>query len=136
MSRSGYTEELSDIWALIRWRGVVASSIKGKRGQTFLKELVAALDAMPVKRLIAHDLRKEGEVCAIGAVGAQRGLKLEHLDPEDYTSIASTFGIAAPLVQEIEYMNDEGVYCKSAEERWAKMRAWTVSKLLKDPSHD
>lgn len=44
MSRSGYNDDC-DGWALIRWRGAVNSAINGKRGQAFLRELVAALDA-------------------------------------------------------------------------------------------
>lgn len=55
MSRSGYTEDC-DGWDLIRWRGAVASAIRGKRGQAFLREALAALDAMPEKQLISHDL--------------------------------------------------------------------------------
>lgn len=123
MSRSGYTEECDNEWDAIRWRGAVASSIKGKRGQAFLAEMVEALDAMPEKRLIAHDLRKGGEVCAIGSVGAKRGVEMEDLDPEDYV------GIARPLVQEIEFMNDE--YCPSdtPEKRWQRVRNWAVSNL-------
>jgi hypothetical protein len=38
----------------------VKNSIRGKRGQRFLKEMLAVLDAMPVKRLIAHELATDG----------------------------------------------------------------------------
>jgi len=61
MSRSGYTEDNDDQWALIRWRGAVKSAMRGKRGQAFLRELLAALDAMSVKRLIANDLVFDGD---------------------------------------------------------------------------
>jgi hypothetical protein len=61
MSRSGYTEECEDNWQTIRWRGAVKSAIRGKRGQAFLREMLAALDAMPEKRLIAGDLVFKGE---------------------------------------------------------------------------
>lgn len=37
MSRSGYTDDCDDQWALIRWRGAVNSAIKGKRGQQALR---------------------------------------------------------------------------------------------------
>jgi hypothetical protein len=53
MSRSGYSDDHSE-WDLIRWRGAVASAIRGKRGQAFLRELLVALDAMPV----SIDLRR------------------------------------------------------------------------------
>jgi hypothetical protein len=73
MNRSGYDEDSClDQWSHIRWRGQVASAIRGKRGQTFLHELADALDAMPEKRLIAHELQEGANVCAIGSVGVQR----------------------------------------------------------------
>ena len=130
MSRSGYTDDYGDDdpWALIRWRGAVASSIRGKRGQAFLRELIEALDAMPEKRLIADDLQRGGEVCALGSVGAKRGVDMAKLDPEDFDTLAGVFNIAAPLVQEIEWENDEGYYA-TPEVRWKRMRAWAVSNL-------
>jgi hypothetical protein len=46
MSRSGYDESCDDNWGLICWRGAVASALRGRRGQAFLRELVDALDAV------------------------------------------------------------------------------------------
>lgn len=68
MSRSGYIDD-GDIehWDLIRWRGAVASAIRGKKGQSFLLEMLHAMDALPEKKLIAHDLLKDGSVCARAA---------------------------------------------------------------------
>ncbi|GEM_PF-1710263 len=51
MSRAGYSDDC-DSWALIRWRGPLSSSIRGKRGQLFLRDMLSALDAMPGNRLI------------------------------------------------------------------------------------
>lgn len=82
MSRSGYSTDLDD-WDLIRWRGQVASAIRGKRGQKFLVDLLAALDALPQKSLIVDELQEEGQVCAIGALGLSRGLDMSKIDPED-----------------------------------------------------
>lgn len=130
MSRSGYCEDMDDQWALIRWRGAVASSIRGKRGQAFLRELVAALDALPEKRLTAHDLQDGDHVCAIGSVGLRRGVDMSKLDPDDPQTLAGIFGIAEPLVREIEYMNDEAAfYNETPEQRWQRMRRWAVSNL-------
>lgn len=134
MSRSGYTDDL-DNWPLIQWRGRVASSIRGKRGQAMLRELLAALDAMPDKRLIDEELvNTEGEVCALGALGKARGIDMAQLDSEDYERVAQAFGVAEPLIQEIEYMNDE--YNESRydvtmtpEKRWQKMREWVASLI-------
>jgi hypothetical protein len=133
MSRAGYCDDL-DQWDLIRWRGQVASAIRGKRGQTLLRELLAALDAMPAKRLIAHELRtEEGQVCALGALGAVRGIDLEKLDPEDPDGIAAAFNVAPQLVREIEYYNDEWS-AETQEHRWQRMRNWVAGLVAERPS--
>lgn len=128
MSRSGYSNDHDDL-ALGRWRGQVASAIRGRRGQAFLRELIEALDAMPEKRLIAHDLEHAGSVCAIGSVGVRRGVDMRGLDPEDYDSVAATFGIAHQLAQEIVYLNDEAYYGDTPEGRWRFMRSWAANNL-------
>lgn len=132
MGRAGYSDDYDfDHWTLIRWRGAVASSIRGKRGQAFLREMIEALDAMPEKRLIAHDLEAGGNVCAIGSVGVRRGVDMSKLDPEDPETIAATFGIASPLVREIEFENDEANWGdEKPEQRWHRMRAWAAAQLI------
>jgi hypothetical protein len=131
MGRSGYTED-GEIDALEfgRWRGRVASAIRGKRGQAFLTELVTSLDAMPEpKRLIKGDLRLGGEVCALGSIGRSRGLDLEAFDPEDHAGLAEDLGVAAILVQEVEWVNDEAVWSETREERWRRVREWAAGKI-------
>jgi hypothetical protein len=130
MSRAGYNEDI-DQWALIRWRGQVASAIRGKRGQDFLRELIDALDALPEKKLVAEHLQDGPNVCAIGSVGIRRGVDLTKLDPEDPEGIADAFGIAHQLVREIEWMNDEAWYDEKPEHRWKRMREWAVASLAK-----
>ena len=129
MSRSHYNDDI-DNWQLIKWRGMVASSIRGQRGQKFLKDLLDALDAMPEKRLIADELEAHGEVCAIGSLGRAKGVNMESIDPEDPPQIAAAFDIAECLAQEVVYKNDEGAWQKETpEERWARMRKWVASKI-------
>lgn len=162
MSRSGYTDDNDDQWALIRWRGAVNSAINGKRGQQFLRELAAALDAMPEKRLVANELQADGAFCALGVLGAARGIDMAPVDPEDRERVAKLFGVAAALAAEIMYENDEAVdqwvwreievcgpiqpwerhkrtvrvpRANAEERRWQYMRDW-VGKQLKDPTHD
>lgn len=61
MSRSGlYEYDGDDPLTYGRWRAQVKSAINGKRGQAFLTDLLAALDALPEKRLIAGDLVFDG----------------------------------------------------------------------------
>lgn len=129
MSRSGYSDDLEQ-WDLIRWRGQVASAIRGQRGQAFLRELLAALDAMPDQRLIAHDLQdSSGQVCALGCIAVARRLDVATLDSDDYEGLAAAFGLAHQLVQEIEFENDEGAYHETPEERWARMRTWVAAQV-------
>ena len=133
MSRSGYNDSC-DGWEFIMWRGAVASAIRGKRGQQFLRDLVAALDALPTKRLIAEELESpDGGVCAIGSVGKQRGLSMQGIDPEDREMVATAFGIAPALAAEIMYENDNDfAYNKETpEQRWERVRQWAVMNTLK-----
>lgn len=143
MSRSGYTEDHDDQWAMIMWRGAVNSAIKGRRGQAFLKEMLAAMDALPVKRLVANELEapdlvpcshwglfEAHSVCAIGAVGKARGVDMSKLDPEDYSTVAGKFGIATAMAQEIVYVNDEqGSWKETPEQRFARVHKWIEQQI-------
>jgi hypothetical protein len=134
MSRSGYSDD-GDQWSLICWRGAVASATKGARGQQLLRELLAALDAMPLpdRRLIEHDLVRDGQFCALGVLGAKQGKTdaMAAIDPEDYDAVAKLFGVAPALVREIEWVNDEGNFWhdETDEKRWSRMRDWVASLI-------
>jgi hypothetical protein len=130
MSRSGYIEDDEDQWQVIRWRGAVASAINGKRGQAFLLEMYRAIDALPERKLIADELVQDGAVCAIGAVGKARGLDMTKIDPHDPETVAGTFGIPDALAREIVYMNDEGSWQETPEQRYERMKKWAAENLL------
>lgn len=137
MSRSGYTDDDCDGFSLAMWRGQVASTIRGKRGQAFIRELIAALEELPEKRLISRDLgslniaRRTYEVCALGSVGVRRGMKMEALDPEDPISLAAAFGITHQLISEIEFLNDEAYCGQTPEGRWRFMYEWATAQVEK-----
>lgn len=119
MSRSGYTDDC-DGAELNLWRGAVESAIRGKRGQAMLRELVAALDALPEKRLASESLvNADGEYCALGALGRARGLKMEQQDPDDVdvSDVARTFGIAKALAAEVMYLNDDYI----SDTKWVEV---------------
>lgn len=144
MSRSEYSDDCSG-WDLIRWRGAVNSAIKGKRGQALLRELADAMDAMPVKELVAHEFHADGHFCALGVVGAKRGIETAHLTDCDRDQVASTFGIAEALAAEIMDVNDNGgdfygrwglandkgddAERRDREKRWGAVRAWVAQQL-------
>ena len=156
MSRSGYTDYDGDEDALAmgRWYGRMRSAMRGKRGQQFLRDLIAALDVMPVKRLIAGELRdSDGEVCAIGSVGVRRGVDMSSLcyseggTPDDgwYSDwecdavenaelIASWMDIAPCLALEVMDVNDDhGPRDETPEQRWARVRRWVAKQIRVTP---
>jgi hypothetical protein len=130
--RSGYTYEC-DGTDHAMWRGRVASAMRGKRGQALLRDCLAALDAMPVKRLIPENLVDGGDVCLLGAVGKHRAVAdIDKLDPEDHETIGARLNVAPCLVMEIEYENDEaGPYGRpeTPEERFARVRKWVAASI-------
>lgn len=127
MSRSGYDDGECDHIEL--YRATVARSLRGARGQHFLRKLRAALDAMPRKRLITDEIvSPAGEVCALGSVDPNATL-----DPEDIEAVARHFGIATAMAAEIVYMNDEYASWRSTETpevRWQRMRAWVDAEIV------
>ncbi len=130
MSRSGYSDYFDNNWQHIIWRGAVASAFRGKRGQAFLREMLAALDALPEKKLISHDLiNADGAVCALGAVGKARGLDMSHIDPICTESVANEFDVAHAMACEIMHENDEFWQPESDEGRFYRMRRWIEGKI-------
>jgi hypothetical protein len=133
MSRSGYCEDYGDDdqLAMGRYRASVSRALNGRRGQAFLREMVAALDAMPAHELAAEVLVKDGAACAIGAVALARGVDVSGLDPEDAEKVGKTFGIAETMVREIVFENDDdfGGGRETPAARWTRMRAWAVANL-------
>lgn len=142
MSRSGYSDDCENVGL---WRGAVESAIKGARGQALLRDMLAALDALPHKRLISEELvRADGECCALGAVALAKRIDVVGVDPHDGETIASLFHIANAMAREIAFVNDEensGRFdyelkrwvTETPEQRFERVRAWVVSNI-KEPT--
>lgn len=122
------------------WRGNIARATRGRRGQRFFRELLAALDAMPEKRLIRGDLEtREGAVCALGALRKAKGLSLTAIRDSDWDELGEAFDVAPMLTQEVMYMNDEHrvydreayryIHDETAEQRWQRMRKWVAEQI-------
>ena len=134
MSRSGYSDDCEYMGL---YRGAVDRAFAGKRGQSFLKELADAMDAMPEKKLISDELiTSNGEMCTIGVVCKARGIDVSGVDVEDAECVGKLVGIARSMAAEIEYMNDEqGKYDETPENRWTRMRKWIQSEI-KEPKKE
>lgn len=154
MSRSGYGDyygddvyaNAADLYEANRER-----ALNGRRGQQFLKELLAALDALPEPRLVRGvmvDRHDCGGVCALGAVGRARGLDMSKIDlliehgdgeGEDGTDVgvpvAELFGITQYVAREIMHVNDfkhwldDGDLTETPEDRFARVRRWVVERI-------
>lgn len=126
MSRSGYSDDYDCNIEL--YRAAVERALRGKRGQAFLMELAAAMDAMPVKELIDGELVNEfGACCTIGVVCKSRQMDVSRLDYEDPDAVGHAMGIAPSMAAEIEFMNDEwGSPSETPTLRWQRMRKWVA----------
>lgn len=133
MSRADYDDNASNL-DCIRTRGAVMASIRGKRGQAFLRDLAAALDALPEHVLIPGQwVDSRGQYCALGAVAQHCGADVEEMAGEDFdvTDMARTLDIANALAREIVYINDEaGPYpAEKPEQRWQRVRKWVQEQI-------
>lgn len=147
MTRSGYVDDYENPGTLNCWRANVDRTLGGKRGQAFLREMASALDAMPVKELIAYELVSEvGAVCAIGSVAVARKMDVSKLDPDEPDDVSAAFRISGVLTREIVYENDENAPLhergedggwkrlppETPAQRWQRMRKWVDAQIRTD----
>ena len=113
-------EEFTGQFAL--WQANTDRSIAGKRGQSALRELEAALVALPRKRLIRGAVAdaQTGDVCAVGALSLSIALRsgederdalrrLEAIDPDDdegTTDEAERLGVPRMVAWRLVALND------------------------------
>ena len=134
MSRSGYSDDCENLQL---YRANVDRTIAGKRGQAFLREMAAALDAMPVRQLIAGEVVRDSDhVCAIGSVALARKVDVSKLDIYDGESVGQAFGITRLLANEIAFVNDDdfGYGHEVPSARWVRVRRWVDAQLTATPS--
>lgn len=133
------------------WDSWYSRSLKGKRGQKNLRDFIAALDAMPEKRLIAdaevekHPVDDEREyevagVCAVACFAASRGEDPRWFGGEEDSDIFTTAelgknaGLSWTMAWEMARANDDVFSDSTPEERWQKMRDWAVARLQPFPA--
>lgn len=114
------------------WQSNCERSLRGRSGQAELRELHAALVALPEKRLIFGSLvDDEGGVCAVGAYARHKGLSLSNFDPEDETDeVGIEAGMPRLVAWKVVEMNDIQFNSLTPEQRYEKMLSWVESKLI------
>lgn len=153
--RIGYSDEEDYPGQFGLWQGNCQRSLKGRAGQAALRELEAALLALPDKRLIEGELADdEGSVCAIGALAKHEGRLTEELRAEgeyDMEDVGVDLGMPRLVAWKVVEMNDiqfagtdlvfgEGPYRWpgeqpyfyvpiTPEQRYERMLAWVREQL-------
>ena len=143
MSRFSGDDYEGDYGAYALWRQAVKNALTGRKGQAVLRELEAALVALPARRLIGGVLARDGEVCALGALAQHRlgsvptaeyfGCGLEELTAGDVSGWAhDELGLTHALATEVQWENDEGAYWRqeSPEERFDRVLRWVQAHLV------
>jgi hypothetical protein len=138
MSRIGISDDEEFPGQFGLWQGNCQRSIKGRVGQAALRELEAALLALPQKRLIAGELEdSEGEVCALGALKRYKGVAEVKAEPEwEMEEVGVELGMPRLVAWKVVALNDDEFDWRapiSPEERYEKVLTW-VRKQLIEPS--
>lgn len=132
MSRHGYSDDYEH---MALYRNAVERALAGARGQMFLRDLVAALEAMPERRLVhgfvpdrkpeepEYALEHEEGCCGLGALARFRNLDTSQIDATDRQALGKAFGIAESLAAEAMFVNDDGAP-SAPEGRWTYVHAW------------
>lgn len=137
MSRSGYVDEEDFSGQFELWQANVERSIRGKVGQSALRRLAVALEAMPEKRLVKGEFTEceiltpdrsknemwdaypggppilDGDVCALGALALAEGRDrnwLAEFDPDDQgacISIGHALNVPRLVAMELVWQTDE-----------------------------
>jgi hypothetical protein len=124
--RINYSEDEDYLGQFNLFQANCQRSIEGKAGQKSLRELEAALLALPEKRLIADELENaEGEVCAIGAIKKYRGVDVES-DPQEMEEVGVELGMPRLVAWKVVALNDfdNGEYVEAFGPTYHGMKLW------------
>ncbi len=154
--RIAYSDEEDFPGQFALYRANTDKQLDGRQGQAVLRELEAALLALPRKRLARKQIAKDGDVCAVGALiwlkhtkagrdpdAAIKQLEDEYYDPardseyfhDDYTdNIAVHEGVAPALVAwRLVELNDVLLEDCTPEERYEQVLSWVRNRIKETP---
>jgi hypothetical protein len=150
MARIAYSDDEDFPGQFELWQANCRRSLAGKHGQWALRELEAALVALPAKRLISGAIACDGEVCAVGALivalktreGAARDEVLKSLerqpseddwddefDEGETEDAAVQLGVPRLVAWKFVALNDLTLEIATPEERYEKVLAFVRSKI-------
>lgn len=132
------------------WDKILERAFHGPRAAARLRDLEAALLAIPRKRLILGAVAKDGDVCAIGAFVAfrksQKGTSLQDaiaelealkIDAEDNydageatADLGKEHGMSRTMARCVAARQDEELHQLTPEERYEEMLAWVRGAIV------
>jgi hypothetical protein len=155
MTRISYSEEEPWQGAFELFRANTDRQLAGRKGQATLRELEAALLALPEKRLISNAIACGDEVCAVGALLVARRVakgedrdevlaRYQRVEPEDdewgdydaydgyedpTETIAAAEGVPRLVAWRLAELNDMLLEDCTPEERYTRVLDWVRSHL-------
>lgn len=137
------------------WQQAARNALRGRKGQAVLRELRAALLALPEPRLIEGRFCSGLDVCPLGALAKQRlaagstipwgrapFTSMEELEErlgeeleEEWTTVdlGEAMGLKKTLAWTIAYENDEGNWnTETPEQRYQRMQSWVEGQLREE----
>lgn len=144
-NRIGYSDDEDFPGQFGMWQANCQRSLHGRDGQKSLRELEAALIALPNKRLIARELFDGSDCCAVGALVRAKRITPKN-DPErDMDMVGTECGMPRLVAWKVVELNDMDFSRRWApetaeygggnwvsytpEERYAAMLSWVRSQL-------
>lgn len=141
--RISYSDEEDYPGQFDLWQANCRRSIHGKAGQASLRELEAALVAMPSKRLIAEELDNGEDVCAIGAL--VRYKQITPIADADFEmeEVGMECGLPRLVAWKVVELNDvelsdhmwdsakQAYRQRTPEERYTSVLSWVQRQLQK-----
>ena len=144
MSRITYYDDWEDGYYTVGlWNGTVKSALNGQRGQAVLREIEAALLALPRKRLVENAGGDGETVCVLGALDWHRRVRkgtdadeaMRAVGEESEDTLfepqvpAEHLGLTYPLAFRLMEENDEMTIQMSPEERYAAVLAYVRGRI-------
>jgi hypothetical protein len=136
--RFNYSEDEDFPGQFELWQANCQRSLSGKIGQAALRDLLAALLALPSKRLIANELDDGENVCAIGALARYKGLPARTVEDADTQDVGIECGMPRLVAWKVVELNDVEFDYKWAEgkrieytpeERYSAVLKWVQGAL-------
>lgn len=132
--RIGYSENEDFPGQFFLWQANCDRSLSGKAGQRSLRELEAALLALPTKRLVEGEVDNGVDCCAVGALARYKQITpVTRFPDENMEEVGVECGMPRMVAWKVVEMNDVefGSYARSLtpEQRYHAVLDWVRYRI-------